>query len=52
MLLVSFLREDRVAPSLKCRETLIQDARNAAVGGGPDTALASRPRVEQWPIER
>src|SRR5712672_2562247 len=31
MLLVGFLREDRVAPSLKCRETLIQDARNATV---------------------
>jgi hypothetical protein len=31
MLLVGFLREDRVAPSLKRRETLIQDARNAAV---------------------
>jgi hypothetical protein len=46
MLLVGFLREDRVAPSLKCRETLTQDARNAAV----EPYGAARESFEQPPI--
>ena len=46
MLRGGFLREDRVAPSLKCREALIQDVRNAAV----EPYRAARESFEQPPI--